>query len=284
MLGRSVDIVFLASAPDDACDLPPLAAGPGLHERWHTGDRHLLVSFRISGSTSRITGEEEQRRLRAYETTETDAEAAAMIGVPRAAFHGWRVSRRLPVRPKKPRFKASPEELETVRRMLQEGASFESIAAHINEHGIGNRQWVKTAGSVAWNAFRVGIISKEQLDASYEETKRKRTTARADGRDAFRSEVLKRDGACCATCGSRKQLEVDHIIEFWKGETNDPTNGITLCRNCHGLKTRPRGDASWHTFAERYAAAVARLGFSAEIGFCTEHRHHYVSVRPVNRP
>lgn len=170
----------------------------------------------------RITRETEERRRRAYEATETDAEAAALLGTTRAAFRGWRVSRDLPVRPKRARFGTPPEELETVRHMLSEGVSFEAIAAHINEHRIGQRKWVKTPGSVAWNAFRLGIIRKEDLDRWYERARRRRAAFRADGRDAFRSAVLERDGAKCVICGSRKQLEVDHIVELWRGGAERP--------------------------------------------------------------
>ena len=96
------------------------------------------------------------------------------------------------------------------------------------------------------------------------------------GRDAFRSSVPERDGGKCVICGSRNQLEVDHILEFWRGGANEPRNGHTLCMGCHGLKTRPRNAASWHTFAKRYAAVIARLGFRAEYGMCSLHGHHYL--------
>ena len=31
--------------------------------------------------------------------------------------------------------------------------------------------------------------------------------------------------------------EVDHILALYKGGTNDLTNLVALCRNCHGMKT-----------------------------------------------
>ena len=227
------------------------------------------------------TRADEERYRRAYEATETDAQAAALLGTTRAAFRGWRRSRDLPVRLKKPKFVTTPEELEVARHMLSEGASFEAIAAHINEHSIGERKWIKTPGSVAWNAFKLGIISKEELDRWYEGARLRRIAARAAGRDTFRSSVLERDGGKCVICGSRKQLEVDHIVEFWRGGANEATNGLTLCKECHGLKTRPRNSASWHTFAERYSTAIARLGFRAEFGMCSLHGHHYLMTHAI---
>ena len=202
-----------------------------------------------------------------------------MLGTTRAAFRGWRVSRDLPVRQKRPKFGTSPEELESVRHMLGEGANFEAIATHINEHHVGGRKWIKTPGSVAWNAFRLGIISKAELDRWYEGARLRKVAARAQGRDAFRSSVLKRDGGKCVICGIRKHLEVDHIIEFWRGGANHPANGITLCQRCHQLKTSPRDAPSWHAFAERYAAVVAPLGFRVEHGTCPDHGHHYLMTR-----
>src|SRR5439155_394138 len=67
--------------------------------------------------------------------------------------------------------------------------------------------------------------------------------------------------------------------ELWKGGPNIPTNGVTLCRGCHKLKTSPGDDASWHSFAKRYAAVVERLGFTTTYGLCPDHRHHYLIVR-----
>ena len=109
-------------------------------------------------------GETEDRRRKAYEATKSDQEAAALLGINPFTFTSWRTSRGYPLKNPKPGLRPAPEELETVQRMLGEGASFEVIAAHINEHRIGNRKWLKTPGSVAWNAHRLGLISREQLD------------------------------------------------------------------------------------------------------------------------
>jgi len=43
-------------------------------------------------------------------------------------------------------------------------------------------------------------------------------------------------------CGHCKKIldasyEVDHIVALYKGGTNDESNLIALCRNCHGIKT-----------------------------------------------
>ena len=48
-----------------------------------------------------------------------------------------------------------------------------------------------------------------------------------------RPKVLERDGYKCRECGSRKRLEVHHIVPLSKGGSPWPKNCKTLCRKCH---------------------------------------------------
>lgn len=50
-----------------------------------------------------------------------------------------------------------------------------------------------------------------------------------------RARVIARDGAC-VWCGSTDSLEVDHIIRYIDGGTNEMTNLRTLCHSCHGSR------------------------------------------------
>ncbi|WP_374223780.1 HNH endonuclease [Streptomyces sp. ISL-11] len=52
-----------------------------------------------------------------------------------------------------------------------------------------------------------------------------------------RSRALARDRFRCQFCGSRQELEVDHIVPVARGGTWAPSNLRTLCRPCHRQKT-----------------------------------------------
>lgn len=74
------------------------------------------------------------------------------------------------------------------------------------------------------------IVNDEEPEVLIKSAKRawKKPTD-ADARET----VLKRDGYCCAECGSTDRLEVHHIHHRSDGGTDDPENLITLCMKCH---------------------------------------------------
>jgi 5-methylcytosine-specific restriction endonuclease McrA len=52
-----------------------------------------------------------------------------------------------------------------------------------------------------------------------------------------RQRVLERDGNACVLCGTSGQdLEVDHIVRYADGGSNQEDNLRTLCRPCHGKR------------------------------------------------
>jgi len=48
--------------------------------------------------------------------------------------------------------------------------------------------------------------------------------------------IFRRDPNECAYCGSKKELQIDHIIPISRGGTNDPKNLQILCRKCNQSK------------------------------------------------
>jgi 5-methylcytosine-specific restriction endonuclease McrA len=54
--------------------------------------------------------------------------------------------------------------------------------------------------------------------------------------DSIKTAVWQRDGGRCVTCGSRSQLEFDHIIPVTKGGSSTARNLQLLCAPCNRSK------------------------------------------------
>ena len=55
--------------------------------------------------------------------------------------------------------------------------------------------------------------------------------------EAIRIAVWRRDGGRCARCGSRENLEYDHIVPLSKGGSNTARNIELLCQRCNREKS-----------------------------------------------
>ena len=54
--------------------------------------------------------------------------------------------------------------------------------------------------------------------------------------DEIKDQVKKRDGFCCLCCGTKHQLEIDHINPKYHGGDHSLNNLQTLCRTCNKIK------------------------------------------------
>lgn len=58
--------------------------------------------------------------------------------------------------------------------------------------------------------------------------------------NTFKYECFSRDNYTCQKCGSTEKLECHHKIPVVNGGTNELSNLITLCHDCHA-KAHPKG-------------------------------------------
>lgn len=61
-------------------------------------------------------------------------------------------------------------------------------------------------------------------------------TTRSPIPEAIRSEVWRRDSGQCVRCGSKQNLQLDHIIPVSRGGATSVANLQLLCQSCNGSK------------------------------------------------
>ena len=77
----------------------------------------------------------------------------------------------------------------------------------------------------------------ERLKSKFFSSQEAGKTSRRDAiPEAVRIAVWRRDEGKCAKCGSRKNLEYDHIIPVSKGGSNTERNIELLCEECNRKK------------------------------------------------
>ncbi|WP_145235528.1 HNH endonuclease [Urbifossiella limnaea] len=62
-------------------------------------------------------------------------------------------------------------------------------------------------------------------------------TSRTPIPEAVRSEVWRRDKGCCVQCGTKQNLQFDHIIPVSQGGATTVANLQLLCQPCNGAKS-----------------------------------------------
>jgi 5-methylcytosine-specific restriction endonuclease McrA len=76
----------------------------------------------------------------------------------------------------------------------------------------------------------------ERLKRKLDSTNQKKTSSRPRIPENVRIEVWRRDGGKCVKCGSRENLEYDHIVPVSKGGSNSARNIELLCESCNRAK------------------------------------------------
>ena len=71
------------------------------------------------------------------------------------------------------------------------------------------------------------------IESTEKPKRRKKQSGRTTEFLKVRPLVLERDGFRCTKCGCPDNLHVHHIKEKSKGGSNELSNLITLCRDCH---------------------------------------------------
>ncbi len=88
-----------------------------------------------------------------------------------------------------------------------------------------------------YNAAKKELIESGKLYAEKKESGSKRESIPQDVMD----KVWNRDGGKCVKCGSRENLEFDHIIPFSKGGATTYRNLQLLCKKCNLEKSNKIG-------------------------------------------
>lgn len=83
---------------------------------------------------------------------------------------------------------------------------------------------------------RDGRCAAHQVTKSWDRVSARNATRPRDW-TSRRSKVLARDHFACVQCGTRTELEVDHIVPVARGGSWDLDNLQTLCRSHHRQKT-----------------------------------------------
>lgn len=92
--------------------------------------------------------------------------------------------------------------------------------------------WSQYNACVAWLLANIGSGVKPEARSSITSE----TPPPREPSDEVKEQVKKRDGFRCVCCGTKNQLEIDHINPKYHGGDHSLNNLQTLCRTCNGIK------------------------------------------------
>jgi hypothetical protein len=81
--------------------------------------------------------------------------------------------------------------------------------------------------------------SEAEVQAEFETTREPlpfESTRRGRIPESLRAQVWRRDNGCCVECGSRQNLQLDHVIPVSKGGASTAANLQILCQACNLAK------------------------------------------------
>jgi 5-methylcytosine-specific restriction endonuclease McrA len=103
-----------------------------------------------------------------------------------------------------------------------------------HEEPIDFYKWRRRAAVKRWRTAQIPMMSATRADGSplYKMTSSGNWTRTAPLSRSQRRRVIARDGAC-VFCGAAEPFEVDHIVRYVDGGSNELENLRTLCVPCH---------------------------------------------------
>lgn len=114
-----------------------------------------------------------------------------------------------------------------------------SLAAKGNKNNLGKKRGPLSLAKKI--KISLGLTKEKEFKGfRRKEYQRERGSSRYK---KWRASIVERDEYTCQHCGSKKELEVHHIKNFYhhRDKAYDIDNGLTLCKKCHIKVDKYRG-------------------------------------------
>ncbi len=171
------------------------------------------------------------------------------------------------------------EEWDIIRKMFHENKSYEEIAEVINnnrrEKSTTNFVPHRSARAVAFQAQKIGLITKERLEKEDRQNTLRRQIERREGLYKIKKKVFNRDNNECAYCGSTKSPEFVHIIPFNSSRKNKEEEAITLCHRHHKIFDGYKQDIKDQELLCRTRIEITKIIFNKMCSYYPNYSKNY---------